>query len=165
MTAAVTRRYRFSASHRLYSEALSEAENARIFGKCNNPFGHGHNYEMEITVRGHIDEDTGLVVPIPRLDRYVTSRVLHDFDGKNMNCDVPDFAGFVPTTENVTKAVAGRLRSGWNNEFGEGGPKLTRVHLQETPRNSFELTIKELGERQTACAGLESAAIMEAVEK
>jgi 6-pyruvoyltetrahydropterin/6-carboxytetrahydropterin synthase len=143
MTAAVTRLYRFSASHRLHSAALSEAENARMFGKCNNPFGHGHNYELEITVRGEIDAHTGMVIPISRLDQYVRSRVLRDLDGRNMNLDVPEFQDAVPTTENLTHVIADRLRTGWKNDFGPESPRLARVHLQETARNGFELILEE----------------------
>lgn len=142
MTAAVTRTYYFSASHRLHSNAFSETDNARIFGKCNNPFGHGHNYELEITAHGAIDEQTGLVVSIDRLDRYVRDRVLRDFDAVNMNVDIPEFQEAIPTTENVTRVIAARLASGWESEFGCGGPKLARVHVQETARNGFELIVE-----------------------
>ena len=142
MTAAVTRTYYFSASHRLHSNAFSDADNVRIFGKCNNPFGHGHNYELEITARGPIGQHTGLVVSIERLDRYVRNRVLRDFDAVNMNVDIPEFQDAIPTTENVTRVIAARLASAWENEFGRGGPKLARVHVQETARNGFELIVE-----------------------
>jgi len=143
MTAAVTRSYRFSASHRLHTSALSDTENARLFGKCNNPYGHGHNYELAVTVRGAVDEQTGVVISINRLDCYVLNRVIRDFDGRNMNLDIREFEGVVPTTENVTRAVADRLRQGWDEEFGRGGPRLERVHVQETARNGFDLIIEE----------------------
>jgi 6-pyruvoyltetrahydropterin/6-carboxytetrahydropterin synthase len=143
MTAAVTRTYRFSASHRLHTAALSDTENKRLFGKCNNPFGHGHNYELEITVRGVIGEETGIVISIRQLDRYVLNRVVHDFDASNMNLDIPEFREVVPTTENLTRVVAHRLKSEWDGEFGCGGPRLARVHVQETARNGFELIVEE----------------------
>lgn len=159
MTAAVTRTYRFSASHRLHTDALSDTENAELFGKCNNPFGHGHNYELEITVRGAIDEQTGLVISIGLLDRYVLGRVIADFDGRNMNLDIPEFRDVVPTTENVTRAVADRLESEWEDEFGRGGPRLARVHLQETERNGFELIVEERTQPISLGSESESAAL------
>ena len=159
MTAAVTRTYRFSASHRLHTVALSDPENAKLFGKCNNPFGHGHNYELEITVRGAIDGQTGIVVPIGRLDRYVLGRVIKDFDGRNMNLDLPEFRDVVPTTENVTRVVADRLRSEWEGEFGRGGPRLARVHLQETERNGFELIVEERRQPVSLHSAPESVAL------
>jgi 6-pyruvoyltetrahydropterin/6-carboxytetrahydropterin synthase len=141
MTAAVTRIYRFSASHRLHSDRFSNEENARLFGKCNNPFGHGHNYELEITVRGDVDATTGTVIGLGCLDRYVDARVISKLDGSNMNLDVPEFRELIPTTENVTHAIAQRLSRGWDAEFGTSGPRLARVHVQETARNGFELEI------------------------
>jgi 6-pyruvoyltetrahydropterin/6-carboxytetrahydropterin synthase len=141
MTAAVTRAYRFSASHRLHTDAFSDDENVRVFGKCNNPFGHGHNYELRITVRGPVDPITGMVVSLGHLDRYVAERVLSELDGNNMNLDVPEFRELIPTTENVTHVIARRLRSGWEAEFGTSDARLARVHVQETPRNGFELEV------------------------
>jgi 6-pyruvoyltetrahydropterin/6-carboxytetrahydropterin synthase len=141
MTAAVTRTYRFSASHRLHSDAFPDEENVRVFGKCNNPFGHGHNYELKVTVRGPVDAITGTVVNIGRLDRYVAGHVISKLDGRNMNVDVPEFRDLIPTTENVTRVIARQLRSGWEAELGESGARLARVHVQETPRNGFELEV------------------------
>jgi 6-pyruvoyltetrahydropterin/6-carboxytetrahydropterin synthase len=158
MTAAVTRVYRFSASHRLHTAALSDEENAWLFGKCNNPFGHGHNYELEVTVRGVVDEETGLVLRMGALDAYVRTRVLVDFDGKNFNLDVPEFEHAVPTTENVTHAAAERLTLGWEQEFGRT-LKLTRVHLQETARNGFELVIEDLNTPESSAFAIEEVAL------
>ena len=141
MTASVTRAYHFSASHRLHSEAFSDEENIRVFGKCNNPYGHGHNYELKVTVRGPVDAATGTVVSVGRLDRYVAGRVISGLDGRNMNVDVPEFRDVIPTTENVTLVIARRLRSGWEAEFGASGAQLKRVHVQETARNGFELEV------------------------
>lgn len=141
MTAAVTRAYRFSASHRLHSDAFSDDENVRVFGKCNNPFGHGHNYELKVTVRGPVDPNSGTVVSIGCLDRYVAGRVISELDGRNMNVDVPEFRDLIPTTENVTHVIAQRLRSAWEAEFGTSGARLARVHVQETARNGFELEV------------------------
>jgi 6-pyruvoyltetrahydropterin/6-carboxytetrahydropterin synthase len=142
MTASVTRVYRFSASHRLHTGALSEAENQRIFGKCNNPYGHGHNYELEVTLHGRINPQTGLVVPLAELDRYVEDRVLRHFSNKNINEDVAPFSTLVPTTENLTVVIADLLRAGWPFTGGAARVTLRRVHLQETPRNGFEFILE-----------------------
>ena len=165
MSAAVTRTYRFSASHRLHTVALSDPENAKLFGKCNNPFGHGHNYELGITVRGAIGEQTGIVVPIGRLDEYVLGRVIKDFDGRNMNLDLPEFRDVVPTTENVTRVVVDRLRSEWEGEFGRGGPRLARVHLRETERNGFELIVEERRQPVSLRSAPESVALYSSAGK
>jgi 6-pyruvoyltetrahydropterin/6-carboxytetrahydropterin synthase len=147
MTASVTRAYRFSASHRLHTPALPEAENARIFGKCNNPYGHGHNYELQVTVHGPIDAETGLVVNRDRLDSYVQERVARRFEHKNINLDVPELRELVPTTENMVLVIVGLLEENWDSTFGAPGPMLTRVHIQETGRNGFELTIGDRGRK------------------
>lgn len=141
MTASVTRKYLFSASHRLHTEALPESENTRIFGKCNNPYGHGHNYELEVTVRGPVKAETGLVVNIGLLDSYVERQAVRRFAYKNINLDVPELEGVVPTTENIVVAIARLLRGDWEVYFGAQGPALTRVHVQETGRNGFELLV------------------------
>ncbi len=145
MTASLTRRYRFSASHRLHTAALSNAENRRVFGKCNNLYGHGHDYELEVTIHGPVDPRTGLTVPVPELDRYVQTRILSRFANKNINLDVPEFEDIVPTTENLALAVASLLNSEWPLGRERDGDKLTRVHLQETGRNSFEVVLPRTG--------------------
>jgi len=142
MTASVTRVYRFSASHRLHTAALSESENARIFGKCNNPYGHGHNYELSVTVHGPIDPQTGLVVPPAGLDSYVEDRVLRRFSNRNINKDVAPFATLVPTTENLTTVIADLLRAEWPFASDSSSVTLRRVHVQETPRNGFEFILE-----------------------
>jgi 6-pyruvoyltetrahydropterin/6-carboxytetrahydropterin synthase len=132
----LTRRYKFSASHRLHAPSLSKAENAEIYGKCNNPYGHGHDYVLEVSVAGEIDEQTGRVVSPGELDAYVLRQVIRDFDHRDMNLDLPDFAdGLVPTTENVAVVVNKRLRRDWPFV----GVALDGVRLEETKRNSFEL--------------------------
>jgi len=138
---SVTRRYRFSASHRLHSESLSPAENTRIYGKCNNPFGHGHDYILEITAAGQIDARTGLLLPIARLDRLVENEVLRLFTYRNINADIPQFASLVPTTENVALIIAELLQREWLTYFHDGNARLLRVHVQETGRNSFEVRL------------------------
>lgn len=133
----ISRMYRFAASHRLHSPQLTEAQNGELYGKCNNPYGHGHDYLLEIGVRGPVSEETGRVVDPGKLDRYVQDRVLSVFDHKDMNRDVPEFAAWVPTTENLTLDIERRLRVGWTASFS--GVVLDRVRVRETRRNSFEL--------------------------
>ncbi|MGH9631565.1 MAG: 6-carboxytetrahydropterin synthase [Bryobacteraceae bacterium] len=136
----ISRTYRFAASHRLHSPQLSSAENEELYGKCNNPHGHGHNYALVVGVRGQVNADTGRIVDIGKLDQYVEERVLRVFDHKDMNRDVPEFASSVPTTENLILDIERRLRSGWTAAFS--GAVLDHVRIRETRRNSFEL--KEL---------------------
>jgi 6-pyruvoyltetrahydropterin/6-carboxytetrahydropterin synthase len=132
----LTRRYKFSASHRLHSPSLNETVNAEIYGKCNNPYGHGHDYILDVSVRGNVDPQTGRVVSPGELDRYVRDKVISDFDHRDMNQDLPDFtSGLVPTTENVAVVVNDRLRRNWPFEHAE----LDGVRLEETKRNFFEL--------------------------
>ena len=133
----VTRQYKFSASHRLHSAALSEAENWAKYGKCNNPYGHGHNYALQVTARGPVDAASGLAVDAEALDRLVEDRVLRDVRTVNLN-DLPDFAGRVPTTENLAEAIRERLMGGWPSAFGGKWPVLDRVRILETRRNYFE---------------------------
>jgi 6-pyruvoyltetrahydropterin/6-carboxytetrahydropterin synthase len=132
----LTRVYRFSASHRLHAPSLSKAANAELYGKCNNPYGHGHDYVLHVTVEGEPDAVTGRIVVPARLDGYVRERVLEVFDHRDMNSDVADFEG-VPTTENLARDVARRLGSEWGEHFGAAA--LRRIFIQETPRNTFEL--------------------------
>ena len=125
------RRYHFSASHRLHSEHLTEEENSRVFGKCNNPFGHGHNYVLEVTVSGEVDPATGMIANLSDLDGFVQREVLEAFDHKSLNEDVPAFRQTVPTTENLCIEIYGRLKS-----FPYA--RLQRVRIEETRNNSFE---------------------------
>lgn len=141
MRAALTRRYHFPASHRLHSAALSKAENARVFGKCNNPYGHGHNYQLEVTAHGTVDPETGLVLDVRQLDRFVSAKVLSRFANRNINIDLPEFEQLIPTTENIAIVIGKALEEDWATEFGAGGPKLIRIHIQETDRNGFDLVI------------------------
>lgn len=97
----VQRRYRFSASHRLHVAAFDEPRNEAVFGKCNNPFGHGHNYEIEVSVAGPIDPRTGLAVDLNKLDRFVAAEVVDRYDHRYLNEELPEFEREVPTTENA----------------------------------------------------------------
>jgi len=125
------RRYRFAASHRLHTERLSEEENARLYGKCNNPHGHGHNYVVEISVSGAIDPANGMIANLTDLDGFVEHEVLEAFDHRSLNEEVPAFRESVPTTENLCIEIFRRLRS-----FPQA--KLERVRIEETSNNSFE---------------------------
>ena len=137
----LTRSYRFSASHRLDSAALSPEENERVFGKCNNPFGHGHNYVLEVTVAGEIDAVSGLILPVSRLDGLVAGKILRLFRNRYINVDVGQFARLVPTTENVTQVVADLLGQNWREHMGDGTARLERVRIEETGRNSCEICL------------------------
>lgn len=136
----VTRRYRFSASHRLHAGVLSEAENRELYGKCNNPHGHGHDYLLEVSASGPIDPRSGRGVDVGALDRLVREGVLEVFDHKNMNAEIPEFAARVPTTENLALEIRRRLLAGWSRAFGENPPKLARIRIHETKKNIFEVT-------------------------
>jgi 6-pyruvoyltetrahydropterin/6-carboxytetrahydropterin synthase len=131
----LTSRYRFSASHRLDTPALSPEENRRLYGKCNNPHGHGHDYVLEITVDGPVHQD-GQVVNRDALDAVVRERVLARLDHKNLNADIPELAGSVTTTENLATMVRGALADGWTLPA-----RLARVRISETARNTFELEV------------------------
>jgi 6-pyruvoyltetrahydropterin/6-carboxytetrahydropterin synthase len=138
----ITRLYRFSASHRLHSPRLSAAENLKLYGKCNNPFGHGHDYVLEVTAAGNLDSRTGVLLPVSKLDRLVHEKVLWLFAYSNINVDVPQFRHLVPTTENVALVIAGLLQQNWDADLGQVPARLHRVHIQETDRNGFEVLLK-----------------------
>jgi 6-pyruvoyltetrahydropterin/6-carboxytetrahydropterin synthase len=133
--ARAARRVHFSAAHRLYRADWSDERNAAVFGDCSNPNWHGHNYELEVTVEGPVDPETGFVMDLKRLRDLVEERVLDDVDHKNLNVEVPWLEGVIPSTENVAVAIWGRLA-----DRLPGGVRLAKVLLQETPRNSVEYT-------------------------
>jgi len=130
MKAHLSRRYRFSASHRLHSEQMSDAENRATYGKCNNPHGHGHNYVLQVTVSGQIDRN-GMVCNLVELDECVQREVVTRFDLENLNMRA-EFANAVPTTENLCTVIYYILK----REFTQA--HLERVRLEETMMNSFE---------------------------
>lgn len=133
----LTRRYHFPASHRLHSRELSEEANRALYGKCSNPHGHGHDYVLEVSVAGPIDEH-GRVADRAVLDRLVEECVLGDFRHANLNRDVPEFSGTVPTSENVVLVIRRRLAAGWPRAYPAPGPKLDTIRLYETKRNVVE---------------------------
>lgn len=138
---ALTRRYRFSASHRLHSPELSPAENVRLFGKCNNPHGHGHDYILEVTVSGLTDPLTGVLVPLASLDGLVNDTVLSAFAWRNINLDLPQFGKLTATTENVALVIAGLLEQHWSAYLSGTSAHLSRIYIQETERNGFEVVL------------------------
>jgi len=131
MKAHLTRRYMFSAAHRLHSDAMSAEENRSTYGKCNNPYGHGHNYALEVTVSGPVDEHTGMVCNLVDLDEFVQREILERFDHQNMNM-LPDFEREVPTTENLCIRIYEIVQRGFRPAH------LEKVRLEETMMNSFE---------------------------
>jgi 6-pyruvoyltetrahydropterin/6-carboxytetrahydropterin synthase len=134
---ALGRRYKFAASHRLHSAKLSEEENDRVYGKCNNPFGHGHNYTVEVSVSGTIDPATGMIVNLTDLDGFVEREVVEAFDHKSLNEEVPSFREKVPTTENLCIEIFRRLK-----QFPQA--RLERVRVEETSNNAFEYAGEEI---------------------
>jgi 6-pyruvoyltetrahydropterin/6-carboxytetrahydropterin synthase len=156
---SLTRLYRFAASHRLHSPLLSEAENSRIYGKCNNPYGHGHDYVLEFTIAGEVDPASGLLVPLPQLDRFVHEKILRLFAHRNINLDVPQFDGVVPTTENVLEVIGGLIERHWPESFPASKVRVTRLHLQETDRNGFELFLPASKNKNSAAGRNESVMV------
>lgn len=135
----LTRRYSFSASHRLCAAGLSDEQNRAVFGKCANPFGHGHNYFLEVSVSGDPDPASGLTLPRAALDGWVEDSVLTRIDHTHLNSELPEFRNLVPTSENVLVVVEAWLREGWTKHFPDEPQRLAGLRLEETPRNSFRV--------------------------
>ena len=138
MKAHLTRRYRFSASHRLHSPEMSAEENRSTYGKCNNPYGHGHNYTLEVTVSGQVDPATGMVCNLVDLDRCIEREVLSRYHLENLNV-LQEFAVTVPTPENLCIGIYEILQRGFPQAH------LERVRLEETMMNSFEYSGSQEG--------------------
>ena len=136
----LTRRYRFSASHRLNSPALSARENAEAYGKCNNPRGHGHDYLLEVSVKGPLDPKSGRVVNVSALDRLVENEVLSRLRYRDLNSEAPELAQVPPTTENLAAAIRASLARYWKQVFPDDFPVLERIRIHETRRNIFEIS-------------------------
>lgn len=130
MRAHLTRRYLFSASHRLHSDAMPDDWNRATYGKCNNPHGHGHNYQLEVTVSGPVDARTGMVCNLVDLDGFVQSEILDHFGHENLNT-LSDFQRQVPTTENLCIRIYEILQRGFHLAH------LEKVRIEETMMNSF----------------------------
>jgi 6-pyruvoyltetrahydropterin/6-carboxytetrahydropterin synthase len=129
----LTRAYEFAASHRLHSPHLSAEENRELFGKCNYEHGHGHNYELEVTVAGPVDPCTGRVLDGDALDAIVNREVVDRYDHRHFNFDIPEFEGKIPSAEVITQVIWKRLR-----DHIPAPARLYRVLLRETGRNFFE---------------------------
>jgi 6-pyruvoyltetrahydropterin/6-carboxytetrahydropterin synthase len=134
----LSRRYHFSASHRLHSEQFGEEENQRLYGKCNNPYGHGHNYVVEVAVSGPVEAATGMIANLADLDAFVDREVIEPFDHKYLNEELAEFQKNVPTTENICIEIFNRLK-----RFPRA--RLERVRVEETGLNSFEYTGESTG--------------------
>jgi 6-pyruvoyltetrahydropterin/6-carboxytetrahydropterin synthase len=132
MKAHLSRRYHFSASHRLYSKAYDVAKNMAVFGKCNNPHGHGHNYTVQVTLSGQVDPATGMVCDLGELDAFAQTNLLDRFDHTNLNT-LDCFANKVSTTENLSMEIYRIFK-----DFPAA--HLERVHVEETSNNSFDYT-------------------------
>jgi 6-pyruvoyltetrahydropterin/6-carboxytetrahydropterin synthase len=125
----VTRRLHFSAAHRLHSQDLNEKENVQIYGLCNNPFGHGHNYEIEVTVAGEPNPKTGMVIDLKELKKIVNKNIINKVDHKHLNHDVDFMEGVIPTAENIAVVFWNVLKNKLYN------CELVEIKLYETPRN------------------------------
>jgi 6-pyruvoyltetrahydropterin/6-carboxytetrahydropterin synthase len=131
MKLSLSRRYSFPASHRLFRAEWSFEQNMRVFGKCANPHGHGHNYTLEVTVTGPVNAGTGMIANLTDLDEFVRKNVLDAFDHANLNEQIPEFRDAVPTTENLCRVIFHRLAA-----FPHA--RLERIRIEETGKNSFE---------------------------
>ena len=141
--ARLSRRWQIAASHRLHTECFDAARNLALYGKCNNPHGHGHNYTIEVTVSGPVDAVTGMVTNLTELDRFAQAEVIERFDHQNLNT-LAEFAGMVPTTENFAVVLERIFRR-------YPLATLERVHVEETPNNSFAV-LTEAGARAPLAA-------------
>ena len=129
----ITRRVHFSAAHRLFRAEWSDEQNQAVFGDCSNPNWHGHNYELDVSVSGLVDPETGFVMDLAILRDLVGDRVIADVDHKNLNLEVSWMNGMIPSTENVVVAIWNRLAPAMPS-----GVDLVRLVLWETPRNYVE---------------------------
>lgn len=135
MAATVTVTVYFEAAHRLHNPARDEAWNRRVYGKCNNPNGHGHNYALEVTVGGPVEPDTGYLIDMKDLKDAIRRAVVDDCDHRHLNHDVPWLDGVIPTAENLAREFFGRIEGAL-----PGGIRLDRVTVHETERNSASWT-------------------------
>lgn len=132
---AVFRKEHFNAAHRLYNPAWTDAENDRVFGLCNNPNYHGHNYELEVKVEGVIDPQTGYVIDLKMLSNLIREEILGRFDHKNLNLDTVEFANLIPTAENIAVVIYGLLRKKIDAKLD------LKIRLYETERNFVEYPV------------------------
>ena len=129
----LSQKFEFSATHRLHNPKATESENTHIFGKCNNPHGHGHNYELQVTLKGNPDP-SGLLVGIPEFEGIVGDSVINRFDHKNLNVELPEFAELIPTVENIAMVIYRLLKPKFNSKHAT----LVSVTVWETPKTWCE---------------------------
>lgn len=129
---AIIRKEHFNAAHRLHNEHWSDEKNKQVFGKCNNPHFHGHNYDLEVRVVGFCDQDTGYIMDAKLLSDLIKEKVLNDFDHKNLNLEVDDFKTLNPTAENIARVIYERIRPHLDEELE------LKITLYETQRNVVE---------------------------
>jgi 6-pyruvoyltetrahydropterin/6-carboxytetrahydropterin synthase len=130
----LSQKFEFSASHRLFRADCDDAENRRLFGKCSNPNGHGHNYELQVTLAGDSQRVSGILATLPDFERIVGETIIERFDHKNLNVDVPEFADLIPSVENIARVIYRLLRP----RFIDAGAKLAAVTVWETPKTWCE---------------------------
>ena len=132
----LSQKFEFSATHRLHNPALSDDDNCRLYGKCNNPHGHGHNYEVQVTLRGTPDPKTGVITDIPAFEQIVAATVIDKLDHKNLNVEVPEFrdAGLIPSVENIAMTIYRLLKP----RLALGDSRLASVTVWETPKTWCE---------------------------
>jgi 6-pyruvoyltetrahydropterin/6-carboxytetrahydropterin synthase len=130
----LSQKFEFSASHRLFNPELGDEENRKVFGKCSNPHGHGHNYELQVTLAGAPDRIDGVLANLPDFERIIGSAVVDRFDHKNLNVDVPEFEKLIPSVENIARVIYGILRP----KFADAGARLASITVWETPKTWCE---------------------------
>ncbi len=132
MIVTICRKAHFNAAHRLHNPNWSQEKNEEVFGKCNNPYYHGHNFELEVRVKGEVNYDTGFIIDMADLGKIIKTEIEHRFDHKNLNLDCPEFEDVLPSTENFAKIIYDILK--------EKLPKKNQLHitLAETSKNSVE---------------------------
>ena len=135
----LSQKFEFSATHRLHNPALSDEENCQTFGKCNNPHGHGHNYEVQVTLCGKPNA-SGVLIDIPAFETIVAKAVIDRFDHKNLNVELPEFRDLIPTVENITQVIYRLLKPG----FMDTGANLSSVTVWETPKTWCEYSEEQL---------------------
>jgi 6-pyruvoyltetrahydropterin/6-carboxytetrahydropterin synthase len=140
----VSRRYHFCASHRLHTAVLDEEANRILYGKCNNPYGHGHNYELDVSALGPIAPRTGRAVDLSVLDALVRRYVVDAFDHRDLNTEFEAFQHAVPTSENLGREICRRLKQHWGEAFTGEWPRLEKVCIAETARNIFQVSADEI---------------------
>ena len=140
----VTRQYRFAASHRLHAAGLSEIENQALYGKCNNPYGHGHNYVVDVSAQGPLDPRSGRALDVRLLDQLMAREVIAPFDRRTLNVEIESLKDVVPTSENLAREICRRLKRNWKTVFPGEWPRLEKVRIFETPRNIIDVRTDEI---------------------